>query len=61
MFGGGEIILILAVGFLLFGPQKMPEIGRSVGKALRELHKVRDEFMGGIDAAMEDKDPPRRP
>lgn len=60
MFGGGEIIVILAVAFLLFGPQKMPEIGRSIGKAMRELHKVREEFMSGIDSAMRDDDPPRK-
>lgn len=61
MFGGSEIIVILAVAFLLFGPQKMPEIGRSVGKALRELQKVREEFMSGIDAAVDDKDTHYKP
>lgn len=59
MIGGTEIIVILAFAFLLFGPQKMPEIGRSVGKALRELQKVREEFMGGVDSALDDKDQPR--
>ncbi|HEY3414784.1 MAG TPA: twin-arginine translocase TatA/TatE family subunit [Armatimonadota bacterium] len=61
MFGGGEIIVIMAVAFLLFGPQKMPEIGRSIGKAMREIQKVREEFMSGIDSAMRDDDPSRKP
>lgn len=60
MFGGSEIIVILAVAFLLFGPQKMPEIGRSVGRALRELQKMREELMNGIDSAMNDDEPPRK-
>ena len=60
MFGGGEIIVIMAVAFLLFGPQKMPEIGRSIGKAMREIQKVREEFMSGIDSAMRDDDPSRK-
>lgn len=59
MLGGSEIIVILAFAFLLFGPQKMPEIGRSIGKALRELQKVREEFMSGVESVMDDKDPPR--
>jgi len=41
--------MILAAAFLLFGPSKMPEIGRGVGRALRELQKVRNEFLHGLD------------
>lgn len=57
--GGSEIVVILAIAFLLFGPQKMPEIGRSIGRALRELQKVREEFMGSVESAMDDKDSSR--
>lgn len=60
MPGGGELLVILGVAFLLFGPQKMPEIGRSVGRALRELHKVRDEFLHGLDDDWNLDDKPRR-
>lgn len=37
MFGLGwpEVIIILGVGLLIFGPQKIPEIGSSLGKTLR--------------------------
>ncbi len=38
-----ELILILAVFVLLFGAQKLPEIGAAIGKAIREFKKsVRD-------------------
>lgn len=61
MFGGADIVVILAVAFLMFGPQKMPEIARSIGKALREVQKVREEFMSGIDSAIRDDDSTRNP
>ncbi|MBR1730608.1 MAG: twin-arginine translocase TatA/TatE family subunit [Selenomonadaceae bacterium] len=38
--GAGEFILILIVGLIVFGPSKLPEIGRSVGKMLREFRKA---------------------
>ena len=49
MLGGSEILLIMAAAFLLFGPSKMPELGRGLGKAMRELQKVRNEFLHGFD------------
>lgn len=59
MPGGPELIVILAVAFLLFGPEKMGEMGKSIGKAMRELHRARNEFMRGME--MDDDEPPRRP
>ncbi len=41
--GMPELILILAVFVLLFGAQRLPEIGSAIGKAIREFKKsVRD-------------------
>jgi sec-independent protein translocase protein TatA len=42
MFGFGrlgapELILILLIALLIFGPRKLPQIGRAIGKAIREL------------------------
>ena len=46
--GGGELLVTVFILFLLFGPKKLPEIGRSLGKAIREfksaLHGVREDI-----------------
>ncbi len=35
--GGTEILVILLVMFIFFGPKKLPEIGKILGKAIREF------------------------
>lgn len=42
--GGGELILILLVVLLLFGPSKLPELARSVGKGLRTMRKAQEDL-----------------
>lgn len=37
--GGTEILVILVVGFLFFGPKKLPEIGKAFGDTIREFKK----------------------
>ena len=38
--GAGEFIIILIVGLIVFGPGKLPEVGRAIGKGLREFRKA---------------------
>ena len=33
--GAGEVLIILIIAFLLFGPKQLPEVGRQVGKAVK--------------------------
>ena len=56
MFGIGvpELIIILIIGLIVFGPGKLPELGRSLGKTIREFRKVSN----GI---MEDDEPSSKP
>jgi len=52
MFGNiglPELMIILAVALLVFGPKKLPEVGRSIGKALREFRKTTDEIKGKFE------------
>jgi sec-independent protein translocase protein TatA len=46
VFGIGlpEMLLILVVALLVFGPKKLPEIGRSLGKAIRGFQEASKEF-----------------
>ena len=47
MFGSigfPELIVILSIALLVFGPKKLPEVGRSIGRALREFRKTSDEI-----------------
>jgi Tat protein translocase TatB subunit len=50
MFGIGtpELLVILIVALIVVGPQRLPELGRTVGRALREFRKVQDEVRGMV-------------
>jgi sec-independent protein translocase protein TatB len=45
----GELILIMFVALMVFGPRRLPEIGRMIGKVLNELRKATDELKYTID------------
>lgn len=45
----GEIFIIIAVIFIIFGPQKIPEIARKVGKGVREVKKASSEIQREIN------------
>ena len=50
--GPAEILIILVVALLVFGPQRLPEVGRQVGAALRELRKMQDTVRGELDMVL---------
>jgi TatA/E family protein of Tat protein translocase len=42
--GGTELLVVLAIAVLLFGPKKLPELARTIGQAMGEYHKAQREF-----------------
>ena len=42
--GFPEMLLIMAIALLVFGPKKLPEIGKSLGRAIREFRRTSDEL-----------------
>lgn len=44
-----ELLLIFAVILIVFGPRRIPEIGRTLGKALSEFRKATDDLKGTIE------------
>ncbi len=46
--GPGELILILIIALIVFGPQRLPELAASVGKALREFRQMSQEITQDI-------------
>jgi TatA/E family protein of Tat protein translocase len=52
MFGSlgiQELLLIFVVVLIIFGPRRIPEIGRTLGKALAEFRKATDDLKGTIE------------
>ncbi|MFN4071383.1 MAG: TatA/E family twin arginine-targeting protein translocase [Thermus caldifontis] len=58
--GMPEILVILVVALLIFGPKKLPELGRSLGQSIREFKRgaqeIREELEKSVDVR-EDKGP----
>ena len=55
--GGTEILVILVVGFLIFGPKKLPQLGKSFGETISEFKKAskKDEDTDVIEEDTEKK------
>jgi len=47
--GGAEIVFIFVLALLLFGPRKLPEIGRVVGRTLADLRRATHEFRSTLE------------
>ena len=58
--GAGEFIVILIVGLIVFGPSKLPEVGRAIGKGLREFRKAQaalSQTLNEVDESVKSPSP----
>jgi TatA/E family protein of Tat protein translocase len=44
-----ELIIILTIALIIFGPRKLPELGRSLGKSLGEFKRASNELRNTLD------------
>ena len=51
--GFGEMIFIFVLALIIFGPKKMPEIGRQIGRALAEFKRASNEFKAQIETEIQ--------
>lgn len=64
MFGSlgiTEILFILVLALLVFGPRKLPEIGRTLGRALGEFRRATSELKHSLDAEISREETPSTP
>jgi Tat protein translocase TatB subunit len=51
--GGPELLLIFIVGLVVFGPRKLPEIGKSLGKMIGEFKRASADFQRTVEEEVE--------
>ncbi len=52
--GFGEILVILVLALIVFGPKRLPEMGRSLGRSLREFRRATSDFRAEFERDLDD-------
>ena len=55
--GPTELIIVLVIALLVLGPKRLPEVGRSVGRGMREFK----DSLSGVNARDDEDDEPSKP
>ena len=55
--GPQELLIILVIALIVVGPQRLPALGRSIGRGLRELRNAQDEVKRTIQVNLDDEPP----
>ncbi len=59
--GPAEILVILVVALIVFGPKKLPDLSRQLGRGMRELRSIQRTFKGELDSMLTEADAAERP
>ena len=56
MFGLGvpELLVIFIIALIVFGPKKLPDLGKSIGRAMAEFKKAQEEFQESVRSEMKE-------
>jgi sec-independent protein translocase protein TatA len=56
MFGLGipELLVIFVIALIIFGPKKLPDLGKSIGRAMAEFKKASEEFQESVRTEMKE-------
>jgi Tat protein translocase TatB subunit len=57
--GPAEILVVAVLALIVFGPKRLPEVGRQVGRAVRELRRMQDTMRSELDSVMHPDVKPR--
>lgn len=49
--GAPELILVLALALIIFGPGKLPDLGKAIGKTIKEFRRSSSEIMNDVETA----------
>ncbi len=58
--GGPELIVIFVVALLIFGPRKLPELGRMIGRGLGEFRRAATDLRTTLDTEVSRMEKPKR-
>ena len=59
--GGTELLLILVIALLVFGPRKLPQLGRTIGRAMGEFRRASSDFRNSLEREIETEEKRPRP
>lgn len=60
--GGTELMVIMVIALLIFGPRKLPELGRSLGKGLSEFKRASNDLKRSLEEeiSLEERSEPNK-
>lgn len=60
--GPQELILVLIIALVVVGPKRLPELGRTIGRGMREFRKMQDDVRDTLKLDLDpDPEPPAKP